>query len=163
MNLQEVFNVITQTNFPLNNLTPLNFHIPTQFENFTETIALLLTAANFCIWQTRLGRLNTDPQNLKPVNHKLVIAKIFNHISTREKQERKRSNSIFVDTINTIKHIIARLLQNPIQMEEIRLTWKLNYCRWFFLCFFFVCYMYIFFGNSVIWPCFFSLNFNQIP
>ena len=50
INLQEVFNVFTQTTFPLDNLTPLNFQIPTQFENFTETIALLLTATNYCIW-----------------------------------------------------------------------------------------------------------------
>ena len=96
MNLREVFNVITQTAFPLDNLTPLNFHIPTQFENFTESIALLLTATNYCIWQTRLGPLNTDPHNLKPVNHKLVLAKIFNHISIREKKEKKRNDSIFI-------------------------------------------------------------------
>ena len=110
MTLQEVFNVITQTTFPLDNLTPLNFQFPTQFENFTETIALLLIATNYCIWQTRLGRLNNDPQNLKPVYHKLVLAKIYNHISIREKKEKKRNDSIFVDTINTIKHTRARLL-----------------------------------------------------
>ena len=89
MNLQEVFNVITQTTFPLDNLTPLNFHIPTQLKNFTESIASLLTATNYCIWQTRLGQLNTDLQNLKPVNHKLVLSKIFNHISTREKKRKE--------------------------------------------------------------------------
>ena len=117
INLREVFNVITQTTFPLDNLTPLNFHIPTQFENFTETIALLLTATNYCIWQMRLGRLNTDLLNSKPVNHKVVPAIIFNHISIREKKKKKRNDSIFVGIINTIKHAIARLLQNLIQME----------------------------------------------
>ena len=117
MNLQEVFNVITQTTFPLDDLTPLNFHIPIQYENFTETIDLLLTATNYYIWQTRLGRLNTDPQNLKPVNHKSVLAKILSHILIRQKKEKKRNDSVFVDTINTIKHTIARLLHDPIQIE----------------------------------------------
>ena len=117
MNLREVFNAITQTTFTLDNLTPLNFHIPTQFENFTETIALLLTATNDCIWQTLLRRLITDPQNSKQVNHKLVIAKIFNHISIRKKKEKKRNDSISVDTIYTTKHTTTRLLQNPIQIK----------------------------------------------
>ena len=117
MNPREVFNAITLTTFPLDNLTLLNFDIPTQFENFTETIALLLTVINYCIWQTRLRRLNTELQNLKPVNHELVLVKIFNYISMREKKGKKRNDSIFVDTINPIKHTIARLLQNPIQME----------------------------------------------
>ena len=107
MNLQEVFNVITQTAFSLDNLTPLNFHIPTQYENFTEIIALLLTATNYCIWQRRLGRLNTELQNSKSVNHKLVLAKIFNHISIREKKEEKHYDLIFIVTINIIKHTIA--------------------------------------------------------
>ena len=91
MNLQKVLNVITQTTFPLDDLTPLNFYIRTQFGNFTETIALLFTATNYCIWQTRLRRLNTELQNLKPVNYKLILAKIFNHISIREKKEKKRN------------------------------------------------------------------------
>ena len=99
MSVREFFNVITQTTFPLDDLTPFNFHIPIQFEKFAETIALLLTATNYYIWHTRLGRLNTDPQNLKPVNHILVLAKIFNHLSIREKKEKKRNDSIFVDTI----------------------------------------------------------------
>ena len=51
--LQEVLNNITETSFPLDNLTPLNFHVPIQFEIFTESIALILTVTNYCIWQTR--------------------------------------------------------------------------------------------------------------
>ena len=121
MNLQEVLNVITQTTFPLDDLTPLNFYFPTQFGNFTETIALLFTATNYCIWQTRLRRLNTELQNLKPVNYKLILAKICNHISIREKKEKKRNDSIYVDTINTIIQTMAKILQNPIQIEN-RLT-----------------------------------------
>ena len=121
MNLQEVLNVITQTTFPLDDLTPLNFYIPTQFGNFTETIALLFTATNYCIWQTRLRRLNTELQNLKPVNYKLILAKIFNHISIREKKGKKRNDSIYVDTINTIIQTMAKILQNPVQIKN-RLT-----------------------------------------
>ena len=49
--LQEVFNKIIKTSFPLDNLTPLNFHVPIKFEIFTETIVLILTVTNDCIWQ----------------------------------------------------------------------------------------------------------------
>ena len=47
--LQKVFNNITETSFPLDNLTPLNFHVPIKFEIFTESIALILTVTNYCI------------------------------------------------------------------------------------------------------------------
>ena len=48
-NLQEVFNNITKSSFPLDNFTPLNFYIPIQFENFTESLALILTVTNYCV------------------------------------------------------------------------------------------------------------------
>ena len=125
MNLHKDFNVITQTTFPLDDLTPLNFHIPIQFENFTETIALLLTARNYCIWQTRLGRLNTELQSLKPVNHKLVLAKIFDHISIREKKKRRvtirstvcghHQNNKTHHSKNTTKPYSNRI--NPVNMK----------------------------------------------
>ena len=51
--LQEVFNNITETIFPLVNFTPLNFYVPVQIEISTEYIALILTVTNYCIWQTR--------------------------------------------------------------------------------------------------------------
>ena len=51
--LNKVFDNITETSFPLDNLTPLNFHVPIKFEIFTESIALILTVTNYCIWQTR--------------------------------------------------------------------------------------------------------------
>ena len=35
--LQDIFNNITETPFPLDNLTPLNFFVPIQFEHFTES------------------------------------------------------------------------------------------------------------------------------
>ena len=58
--LQKVFNKITETSFPLDNLTSLNFHVPIKFEIFTETIALILTVTNYCIWQTRKKQLKSD-------------------------------------------------------------------------------------------------------
>ena len=51
--LQEVLSNITETSFPLDSLTPLNFHVPIKFEIFTESIALILTVTNYCIWQAR--------------------------------------------------------------------------------------------------------------
>ena len=47
--LQEILNNITETSFPLDSLTPLNFHVPTKFEIFTEPIALILTVTNYVL------------------------------------------------------------------------------------------------------------------
>ena len=48
--LQEIFCSITKTSLPLDNFTPLNFYVPVQFEIFAESIALILTVTNYCIW-----------------------------------------------------------------------------------------------------------------
>ena len=85
--LQDVFDNITETSFPLENLTPLNFFVPIQFENFTESIALILTVTNYCIWQTRKKQLNSDCLKMEKVKPNNVLAMIFNHIKTREKRE----------------------------------------------------------------------------
>ena len=45
--LNKVLSNITETSFPLDNLTPLNFHIPIKFEIFTEASALILTVTNY--------------------------------------------------------------------------------------------------------------------
>ena len=84
--LLEVLNNITKTSFPLDNLTPLNFHVPTKFEIFTESIALILTVTNYCIWQTRKKQLDSDHQKLETVKPSNVLARIFNHIKIREKK-----------------------------------------------------------------------------
>ena len=70
---------------------------------YSETVALLVTATNYCIWQTRVGQLNTTPQdhNSKPVNHKTVLAKTFTHISNREKTEKQQIDQTFIYTIAT--------------------------------------------------------------
>ena len=85
--LNKVLSNITETSFPLDNLTPINFHVPIKFEIFTETIALILTVTNYCIWQTRKKQLNSDYQKLDTVKPSNVLARIFNHIKTREKKK----------------------------------------------------------------------------
>ena len=81
---------------------------------YSEAVALLVTATNHCIWQTKVGQLNATPQshNPEPVNHKTVLAKIFTHISNRQKKEKLRIDSTFIDTIQEIKHRLADILQN---------------------------------------------------
>ena len=81
---------------------------------YSETVALLVTATNHCIWQTRVRQLNETPQNQnpEPVNHKIVLAKIFTHISNRENKEKQRTDQTFIDTIQETKYRLADLLQN---------------------------------------------------
>ena len=83
---------------------------------YSETVALLFMATNYCIWQTRVGQLNATPQdhNSKPVNRRIVLAKIFTHISNREKKEEQRIDQTFIDKIQETKHRLANILQNPI-------------------------------------------------
>ena len=83
----EVLNNITKTSFPLDSLTPLNYHVPIKFEIFTESIALILTVTNYCIWQTRKKQLDSDHQKLNTVKHSSVLARIFNHIKNQEKKK----------------------------------------------------------------------------
>ena len=84
--LQDIFNNITETSFPQDNLTPLNFFVPIQFEHFTESIALILTVTNHCIWQARKKQLNSDCSKLETVKPSNVLAMIFNHMKIREKR-----------------------------------------------------------------------------
>ena len=85
--LQEVFDKITETSFPLDSLTPLNFHVPIKFEIFTEAIALILSVTNYCIWQTRKKQLNSDSPQLETLEPSNVLARIFNHMKTRKKRK----------------------------------------------------------------------------
>ena len=66
--LKKVFDNIIETSFPLDNLTPHTFHVPIKFEIFTESIALILTVTNYCIWQTRKKQLDCDSQKSEIVN-----------------------------------------------------------------------------------------------
>ena len=110
--LQEVFNKITKTSFPLDNLTPLNFHVPIKFEIFTETIALILTVTNYCIWQTRKKQLNSDSSQLETVKPSKVLAMIFNHIKTREKKESSKTDKTNYEIIKNLRIEIGRELHN---------------------------------------------------
>ena len=85
--LQEVFNNITEKSFPLDNLTPLNFFVPIHFESFTESIALILTVTNYCIWQARKKQLYSNSLKLERIKPSNVLAMIFNHIKICEKRE----------------------------------------------------------------------------
>ena len=75
--LQEVFNNITETIFPLDNLTPLNFYVPVQFEIFTEYIDLILTVTNYCVWQTRKKQLNSYSPQFETIKLSNELARIF--------------------------------------------------------------------------------------
>ena len=99
--LKDVVTNITRKQFTIDPLTPINFCFPIQLIMYLKTVAPLVTATNYCIWQTRVGQLNATPQdhNSKPVNHRIVLAKIFMHISNREKKERQRIDQTFIDTI----------------------------------------------------------------
>ena len=81
---------------------------------YSEAIALLVMATNHSIWQTWVGQLNATPRNhnSKPVNHKTVLAKIFSHISNRQKKEKQRIDPTFIDTIQETKYRLADVLQN---------------------------------------------------
>ena len=72
----------------MNNFSPLNFHTPIQFKNFTEAIAILLTVTNYCIQQTQKKQLNLYSHKLQPVKFSNVLAMIFNHLKTLEKKEK---------------------------------------------------------------------------
>ena len=110
--LQEVFNKITGTSFPLDNLTPLNFHVPIKFEIFTEAIALILTVTNYCIWQTRKKQLNSDSPQLERVKPSNVLAMIFNHIRIREKKESLQTDKANYEIIKNIRLEVGRGLHN---------------------------------------------------
>ena len=110
--LQEVFNKITGTSFPLDNLTPLNFHVPIKFEIFTEAIALILTVTNYCIWQARKKQLNSDSPQLEKVKPSNVLAMIFNHIKNREKKESLQTDKTNYEIIKNIRLEVGRELHN---------------------------------------------------
>ena len=110
--LQDIFNNITETSFPLDNLTPLNFFVPIQFEHFTESIALILTVTNHCIWQARKKQLNSDCSKLETVKPSYVLAMILNHMKIREKRESSLTDTTKYEIIKKIKTKIGKKLHN---------------------------------------------------
>ena len=110
--LQEVLNNITETSFPFDSFAPLNFHVPIKFETFTESIALLLSVTNYCIWQTRKKQLDSDHQKLETVKPSKVLARIFNHIKIREKKESSQIDITNYELIKNIRIEVGRKLQN---------------------------------------------------
>ena len=110
--LQEVLNSITKTSFPLDSLTRLNFHVPTKFEIFTESIALILTVTNYCIWQTRKKQLDSDHQKLNTVKPSSVLARIFNNIKTLKKKENSRIDKTNYEMIKRVRAEVGKKLLN---------------------------------------------------
>ena len=108
--LQDVFDNITETSFPLENLTPLNFFVPIQFENFTESIALILTVTNYCVWQTRKKQLNSDCLKMEKVKPNNVLTMIFNHIKTRGKRENSLTDKTNYEIMKNIRTEVGRIL-----------------------------------------------------
>ena len=102
----------TETSFLLDNLTLLNFHVPIKFEIFTESIALILTVTNYCIWQTRKKQLNSDSPQLETVKPSNVLAMIFNHIKIREKKESLQTDKTNYEIIKNIRLEVGRELHN---------------------------------------------------
>ena len=92
--------------------TPLNFHVPIKFEFFTESIALILTVTNYCIWQIRKKQLNSDSPQLETVKPSNVLAMIFNHIKTREKKESSKTVKTNYEIIKNIRLEVGRKLHN---------------------------------------------------
>ena len=119
--LQEVFNNITETSFPLDNLTPLNFHVPIKFEIFTESIAVILTVTNYCTWRTRKKQLNSDDQKLEAVKLSNVLAMIFNHVKYREKKESLQIDTTSYEIIKNIRTEVGRKLHNLLKWNIIYL------------------------------------------
>ena len=110
--LQEVFNNITETSFPLDNLTPLNFFLPIQFKNFTESIALIITVTNYCIWQARKKQLNSAGLKLEIVKPSNVLEMILNHIKIREKRDSSLTDTTNHEVIKNIRTKVGRKLHN---------------------------------------------------
>ena len=87
----------------------------TEFEIFTESIALILTVTNYCIWQTRKKQLNSDHQISETVKPSNVLAMIFNHIKTREKKESLQTNKTYYEIIKNIRTKVGQRQHNLIK------------------------------------------------
>ena len=110
--LQEILNNITETSFPLDSLTPLNYHVPTEFETFTEPIALILTVTNYCIWQTRKKQQDSDPLKLFIVKPSNVLARIFSHLKIRERKENSQTDKTNYEIIKHVRTEVGKKLSN---------------------------------------------------
>ena len=73
---------------------------------YSEAVALLITATNHA------------DHNSKPVNHRIVLAKIFTYISKSEKKEKQRIDPTFIDIIQETKHRLADILQKHLRIAQ---------------------------------------------
>ena len=92
----------------LDPFTAINFYLPKTFENHSEQISFLLTVTNYCVWQTRNKHLNTD--KLNPIDYKIILSKIFNHITILERKDKKRLTAMYVEEIQQIRRKLCEKL-----------------------------------------------------
>ena len=111
-NIEDVINSIIQNPLALDPFTAINFYLPKTFENHSEQISFLLTVTNYCVWQTRKKQLNTD--KLNPIGYKIILSKIFNHITIRERKDKKRLTAMYVEEIQQIRRKLCEKLQSLI-------------------------------------------------
>ena len=111
-NIEDVINSITQNPIALDPFTAINFYLAKTFESHSEQISFLLTVTNYCVWQTRNKQLNTD--NLNPIDYKIILSKIFNHITIRERKDKKRLTVKYVEEIQQIRRKLREKLQSLI-------------------------------------------------
>ena len=111
-NIEDVINSIIQNPFALDPFTAINLYLPKTFKNHTEQISFLLTVTNYCVWQTRNKQLNTE--KLNPIDYKIILSKIFNHITIRERKDKKRLTAMHVEEIQQIKRKLFEKLQSLI-------------------------------------------------
>ena len=97
----------------MDNFTPLNFYVPVRFEIFTESIALILTVTNYCIWQTRRKQLNSECLQLEAVKPSNVLAMIFNHIKIRENKESLLTDTTKHEIVENIRTEVGQKIHNP--------------------------------------------------
>ena len=109
--IENVISSIIQNPLALDPFTVINFYLPKTFENHSEQISFLLTVTNYCVWQIRNKQLNTD--KLNPIDYKIIPSKIFNHITIRERKD-KRLTAINVEKIQQIRRKLCEKLQSLI-------------------------------------------------
>ena len=109
-NIEDVINSIIQNPLALDPFTAFNFYLPKTFENHSEQISFLLKVTNYCVWQTRNKQLNTD--KLNPIDYKIILSKMFNHITIPERKDKKRLTAMYFEEIQQIRRKLCKKLQS---------------------------------------------------
>jgi len=84
----------------------LNYWIENS-ENFIEYIAIILTALNYSIWQTRTKLVRENCR----FDHNNILARMYNHITIRKKEEIKQIPHTYLDVLTDVKNLLFEKLQ----------------------------------------------------